>query len=80
VFEIENAAARLWKSLKSFRHEWPVETAIYTELTALIDSLYGPKIPAKEITIPENDYISQSTMQALARSKRSDFRISAKPT
>jgi hypothetical protein len=80
VFKIEKGGAGLWKSLKSFIDTWPETFTIYEELSVLIDSLYGPIIPAGEIKMPETEYIGKSTMQALADSKRSDFSISREST
>jgi hypothetical protein len=80
VFNIENGAAGLWKSLRSFRDEWPISTTINSELTALIASFYGPQIPAKEMNIPEKEYSGKFTMQALTKSQRSDLSISGEST
>jgi hypothetical protein len=64
VAGIPNAAAGLWKALKKYSHGLDPTSAIYRELMVIIDSLYGPKIPAEEFKIPEQEYMGKSTMQA----------------
>jgi hypothetical protein len=76
LFRIPNALAGLWKSLKLYKAEEPMDSTQVDELDTLMDSLRRPRIPLDDIIIPEKELKCKSTMQALAESKRSDLSIS----
>jgi hypothetical protein len=80
VFQIENAGAGMWKILQRFKYDKTTTYEFREEVAALMDSLYGPKIPTGGIIIPDRRKRGESTMQALAESKRSDFSISGDST
>jgi hypothetical protein len=80
VFRFENEGAGWWNTLKDYKNSMDTPPTLRNEVVALMDSLYGPRIPEEGIIIPERQLLGESTMQALAESKRADSSISGHST
>jgi hypothetical protein len=60
------AGPSLWISLVEWRGQMEHSSPILTELTALMDSMYAPKIPDKEFKCPEEKHLSKCTIKTFS--------------